>query len=306
MRLAQGMLRGHTVKQAIIDDPHQPRLLLDPDADLSGILACHAVLHDFDEDHSDGSGDPATRAALVAQLVDEVLPLAHTDEERVAIRMASRPGLWLGSDLADGRALTQDQTDAMVRFEIERTAALGPTAQHRAIRDAIGEPVDLEMDVAVDRYEHVARTRAVSQRAGVDSDPLVRLLAYRIWGLRDERWHDWRRPRGELNGNGDIMVNVPLTGMTLARGGSGDSVGLLTGDNMHAGMSTGLSWNSSASYRVGDVLRAAGEEYLVASVGHTAMMREGMVRASTRRERRPQPVPKWAKVKKSHASRPGR
>lgn len=262
---------GHHVDRLIIDDPHQAYPLLDPDVDLSGILATRAVLADFDEQFCDGSGDSAVRAALVSQLVDEVMPLARTDEQRHAVQMMPRPGLWLGSDLADGRELTQTQTDAMVRFELWRTVGLGSDDAHRRVRDAVGEPMVIELEIAAVGATNPkfakALTRAVSQRAGIDSDPLVRLLAYRTWGERDVMW-----PTRAVGKFTEYLERSTLR---------------------------------FTPYREGDLLRAAEETLKAVSVGY-AEPREGMVRSSTRREKRPPPVPKWAKDKRSRTGRPVR
>lgn len=273
----------HSYDRLIIDDPHLPPPLLDPGVDLSGILATRAVLADFDEQFCDGSGDPSMRAALVAKLVDEVLPLACCSSEQDTVRMTPRPGVlyrseW-ASDVVAATPLTQLQTDGAIRSEV--WAMVSSRLTRDTIRNAAAA-----LSVGTREYEsmqELARpfgATVIHQRGGIDSDPLVRLLAYRAWGDRDQRWHDMRRPRGdfEIDRIGDIVGNA--SGMTPRY--------------------------SSTPYREGDVLRAAGEEYKVVSVGHTAMSREGMVRSSTRRERRPPPVPKWAKPKKGRAARSGR
>ena len=36
---------------------------------------------------------------------------------------------------------------------------------------------------------------ATRQRGGIDSDPMVRLLAYRAWGDRDRTWFERRSER---------------------------------------------------------------------------------------------------------------
>lgn len=103
-----------------------------------------------------------------------------TPEDRAAAADAPRPGIWTGEDAADRRALTQDQTDMLIRFELYRRA-------DRDERDAIVSAVGGQPGLVF--LEDAGRvTRAQCQRGGIDSDPLVRILARRAWGDRDQQW----------------------------------------------------------------------------------------------------------------------
>jgi len=99
-----------------------------------------------------------------------------TAEERAAHDEDPRPGVWGGTRDADLRKLSQDETDALVRIELWQEAS------RRG--DDIGE-----IEGALGNL-----TSAIGrcQRGGIDSDPLVRLLAYRAWGDRDRRWFEGR------------------------------------------------------------------------------------------------------------------
>ena len=158
-----------------------------------GILATRAVLHDHREER--GDTDPEVRARLEAMLVDEVLALARTDEERAAVREAARLGTWWGDDGADGRRLTQRETDVLGRYQlVDHLVGFHPRMK--------GTPRDIDMDSLakiVGREQDLQRLRlpetaasvggvASQQRGGLDSDPLVRLLAWRVWGERDVSW----------------------------------------------------------------------------------------------------------------------
>jgi len=113
---------------------------------------------------------------------------ALTPEERAAIDEDPRPGVWAGEFGADLRQLSQDETDALIRAELwqevssrgddigEAQGALG--AWREVLRLFNGAPYPLRV-----------------QRGGLDSDPLVRLLAYRAWGNRDRQWASGPRSR---------------------------------------------------------------------------------------------------------------
>jgi len=152
-----------------------PSLLGDPPADLSGVIAVRAVLHDFDEQHC----DRGIRLQLEAQLISEVMPLTTCQTERVAVTMPPRRGIWFGDHGADGRTLTQKQTDILVRDELFWRDDAGPPD---AMLLALG-------DTGASRSFRFGDTEATMQRGGIDSDPLVRLLAFRAWGYRDIRWN---------------------------------------------------------------------------------------------------------------------
>jgi len=105
---------------------------------------------------------------------------ALTPEERAAHDEDPRPGLWAGESVpwCDFRRLTQEQTNALIRAELCETAS---SAEKRdVVRACGGEPVRVHIAL-----KHDPRWPIYRQRGGIDSDPLVRLLAYRAWGDRD-------------------------------------------------------------------------------------------------------------------------
>lgn len=109
-----------------------------------------------------------------------------TPEEIVARSEDPRPGVWAGEASADLRGLTQEQTDVLIRFELINFAS------HPGERDdvlaVVGSHTWLDRVLGKDAI-------AQSQRGGIDSDPMVRLLAFRAWGDRDRRWFELRGVR---------------------------------------------------------------------------------------------------------------
>lgn len=103
-----------------------------------------------------------------------------TSEERAAHDEDPRPGVWAGQLSCDLREFSQDETDALIRRELLDSVVI---ADHDQIRSLVGAPavVDTGRVAGVNPW-------ARCQRGGIDSDPLVRLLAYRAWGDRDRRW----------------------------------------------------------------------------------------------------------------------
>lgn len=102
-----------------------------------------------------------------------------TPEERGAHDEYPRPGLWAGESRSDLQKLTQDETDALIRIELWQEASRrGEDVSE--IEGLLGHPSS-----AIGRC----------QRSGIDSDPLVRLLAYRAWADRDRRWFEGRGVR---------------------------------------------------------------------------------------------------------------
>jgi len=258
----------------IVDDPHVRRPLLDADADLNGILATRAVLHDHREERGDTY--PEVRARLEAMLVDEVLALARTEEERAAVRDVARPGTWFGDVGADGRSLTQVDTDLLVRCELWMSH---PASKIFDAGESDSAPANRNFRLALGTCgpRMYGENFALKQRGGVDSDPLVRLLAWRTWGTRDRDWGDVQRDR-----NGDI-------------------IGLLTGGGM---------WSHSTPYRDGDLLRALlqgrEETVKVVAVEPSNAMFAASNGARIPSQRDQPPVPKWAKAKRSRKGLPGR
>lgn len=106
-----------------------------------------------------------------------------TSEERDAHDEDPRPGVWAGQigqyygaeEQGDLRVLTQDQTDRLIRLEL--------LVEHYRL-----ERSEVKRMVGHLLQPHGDDILMVNQRGGIDSDPLVRLLAYRAWGDRDRRW----------------------------------------------------------------------------------------------------------------------
>ncbi len=90
---------------------------------------------------------------------------------------------------------TQDETDILVRSELHGHGSLPDVLDEADMRKAaLGEHRGIEY---VDAYQTAQHGRtwmasASEQRGGIDSDPLVRLLAFRAWGDRD-------RSRGDVD-----------------------------------------------------------------------------------------------------------
>jgi hypothetical protein len=119
---------------------------------------------------------------------------ALTDEERAAHDEEPRTGIvpqaqGAFSEWAGGK-LTQDATDTLIRTELLSLVRAGERAE---VLRAIGGDPSLVFIRSV--FHHDKHLVVSYQRGGIDSDPLVRLLAYRAWGDRDQRWFDGREPR---------------------------------------------------------------------------------------------------------------
>jgi hypothetical protein len=133
-----------------------------------------------------------------------------TPDERSAHDELPRPGVWAGEGGADLRALTQDETDGLIRRMLYAAAAPG---EHDELVAAVGMPRGILV-----LAPPPGRKAAHSQRGGIDSDPLVRLLAYRAWGDRDQRWFELRGVRkGEAIttihiGDGCLRAALPWVG----------------------------------------------------------------------------------------------
>lgn len=105
-----------------------------------------------------------------------------TDADRMAEQDEPRPGM--RGDLY-WRKLTQHETDCLIRGELARIA------------ESTGSPEDLDAIMAITGQSPPALFTRTSdgctltiQRGGIDSDPRVRILAYRAWGDRDRRWFE--------------------------------------------------------------------------------------------------------------------
>ena len=147
-----------------------------------------------------------------------------TPELRAAVAHDARPGLWATEVRGDVRALSQDETDLLIRTEL---VALAPPAERDEIIRAVGKP----RGVAVDLPGRVGW--AHRQRGGIDRDPLVRLLAYRAWGDRDQRWFELRGVR-----TGELVAETPAFQWvySVAQAWRGDRIrGRALGDAMPGG-----------------------------------------------------------------------
>lgn len=112
---------------------------------------------------------------------------ALTDDERAAEAEEPRCGTWFGDLLADGRVLGQDDTDALIRRELFSVVS---EKERGELFRLCGRPRDVRGAV-----RDIPRLELWHQRGGIDSDPLVRVLAYRVWGERDQRWFEDRGVR---------------------------------------------------------------------------------------------------------------
>lgn len=112
---------------------------------------------------------------------------------------AARPGVWAGEDGADLRKLTQQQTDALIRGELIRSA---PAARRAALVRDYGEPREV---IAPSSKSAGGSAACHVQRGGLDSDPRVRSLARGAWGDRDARWFALRGVR-----KGEGIMGGPL------------------------------------------------------------------------------------------------
>ena len=137
-------------------------------------------------------------------------PRPLTPGDLAARDQAPRPGTWYGDPHADGRALTQHETDLLIRREL---VSFAWPAEHRDIEGIVGAAswIPLASGWRAGHPFEAART----QRGGIDSDPAVRVLAYRAWGDRDHTWLDLRGVRvGDrvtiVDGLGDAPDEVAL------------------------------------------------------------------------------------------------
>lgn len=141
-----------------------------------------------------------------------ILDRDPTPEDREAEHDEPRPGVWAGEPDADLRKLTQDETDALIRAELywrhtphdERARMASATASRP------DGPAGLRLDARDARGQ---RLWLECQRGGIDSDPLVRVLARRAWGDRDREWFDLRGVRKgdeticDLTDDGDFLAS---------------------------------------------------------------------------------------------------
>jgi len=102
------------------------------------------------------------------------LDRAPTEADREAEADEPRPGVWAAEVQGDLRLLTQDQTDALIRLEL---VLHSDPAERDAIRAACGG------EVREVPFDDRPGWPATLQRGGIDSDPLVRILARRAWAI---------------------------------------------------------------------------------------------------------------------------
>lgn len=109
-----------------------------------------------------------------------------TDDERVVRDESPRPGTLHGDSARDvvRWMFTQDETDALIRVEL--LSCVRPSERDVLIRIV---SVPRAMMIYLMRRDG-RQIVATCQRGGIDTDPLVRVLAFRAWGDRD-RWWFW-------------------------------------------------------------------------------------------------------------------
>ncbi len=122
-----------------------------------------------------------------------------------------RPGVWADQAGADLRSLTQDETDVLIRSEIWHWCApLGISVREfTEVVGIVGNPTGVLVDPVKCSDGTTLAQRAWRQRGGIDSDPLVRLLAFRIWGERDRQWFELRGVKA-----GDSVGLPPYSAIT--------------------------------------------------------------------------------------------
>ena len=153
-----------------------------------------------------------------------------TPDERAAHDEDPRSGSCFGTDGADSYLISQGDTDILIRVELWSRAS--PTARGQ-----------LEELIGVPRWRPGCITDPMVpttyQRGGIDSDPLVRMLAYRAWGDRDRRWFEDHGVR-----NGDIVAAA--------------------GRDRHGSIKVAVAWNAEpvfgramADARAGEIVEIA-------------------------------------------------
>src|SRR5262249_44783646 len=117
--------------------------------------------------------------------VRQLLLATHqlTADERDAQNDEPRPGAWFGDEGADGRPLDQLTTESLIRGELISCA---PEHERAELVRLLGKPQLVTMAIGQGNDSLLAFAR--HQRGGIDSEPLVRLLAFRCWGARDRGW----------------------------------------------------------------------------------------------------------------------
>lgn len=262
-----------------------------------------------------------------------------TPEDVEAEREAARPGVWSGEPGADLRKLTQDETDAQIRAELIASVSFDERGE---VARACGVPVDYRrVDLPVTGSPSLLH--AYVQRGGIDSDPLVRILARRAWGDRDRQWFEMR---GVRKGEEVEIVSDPRDPVIIAKRWVGRwSAGTALGNGAGTALGNGapgdqvdVEWSFNGPgdsrvlrYRVGDRLREPPpQDPAIAAVFEStiAQLEEDYVRALERSAIqaisvaffkstafdpgarnpgvKPKPtVPRWARDRRVRARRPG-
>jgi hypothetical protein len=112
---------------------------------------------------------------------DLLEPTGDVLGERRAIEAPERPGIW-GGRQSDGRLLSQEVTDDLIRLEIRSALALArPSAEHHEIDGIIGDIMTMHVHtVRMNDRTYLCKY----QYGGISSDPLIRLLHWRMLRAR--------------------------------------------------------------------------------------------------------------------------
>lgn len=183
-------------------------------AELAGVLCVWGDLLEWRGTDIAGDARAAElvrlRDAIAARITSAVIAgraPGDPQSELLALLDLAQPGSWYGDEGGDGRMLDQEQTDTLIRRELfaqsQRFARTHP-ATLGEVMEIIGHPRVVPLytqSVEPTRSRDVTGDQdgtwmdATRQRGGIASDPLVRLLAFRTWGDRDQRWFEDRGVR---------------------------------------------------------------------------------------------------------------
>ena len=128
-----------------------------------------------------------------------------TDDEHAAMHDSERPGIWRASHehgWVNGAllelALTQHETDYLICAELWRKLVGDELLREvyacvRELEGIIGThltrgPVTQGGRILIAQIGSESPIPITDQRGGIHSDPLVRLIAFRVWGQRDRVW----------------------------------------------------------------------------------------------------------------------
>lgn len=248
-------------------------------ADLAEYLEISSVCHDAIESYA--PPDQVTELMRQANDVADriigatIAGMAPSGEpaERLYLDDEPRPGSWFGDTGADGRMLTQRETDLLVRAELLHVSLVSTEW-----KDVLGTGLRIRLQ---GDNETVG---AGQQRGGIDSDPLVRLLAFRVWRDRDRSWFE---DHGVRNGEA-IVLTEPIAVLPHDRG---------------AVLTIGRSWqerpigHALEDGRPGQMIKARIETDAlrpspIAGPGFTVLTR-GIIEVICRVSDRPRQQPDW-------------